>query len=297
MDDISKLWDHSHQRFANGHTVIVCAIRFRGITLPWCLEVWQARKWAGRKYRKVTEIAAELIRDFEPPRGVKVRVLFDAFYLCPTVTNACKSRGFTWFSVASKNRKLTRDRGRSGTLKSLARGIVKHRGRRVRLKRDAGWRWMKIASADGRLRKIGEVRIVFSKRPRDTWKKVLAVATNECKRSAREIISIYEKRWMIEVMFKELRSELGLAEYRMQKRKGIRRHLHLVCLAHLVLTHHSLKSVGAQAKKAKHIPLPKFRERILNFRMEIERDQIDAFIRKIPNKKTKTMVRQFLLAT
>ena len=33
-----------------------------------------------------------------------VRVLFDAFYLCPQVTRACESRGYSYFSVAAKGR-------------------------------------------------------------------------------------------------------------------------------------------------------------------------------------------------
>ena len=298
MDDVSKLWDHSHQRFARGHMVVTVAVRFRGVTLPWRLQVWQPKAVAGRKYVKTTEIAAAMIREFEPPRGVKVRVLFDAFYLCAKVTNACKSCGFTWFSVASKNRKLTREQGRNGSLKSLAPGMLKYSGHRVRLKRDRGWRWMRITSVNGRLAKIGDVRIVFSKRPRDPWTKVLAVATNELTRRDRDVIEIYEKRWNIEVLFKELRSELGLGDYRMQTRKGIRRHLHLVCLAHLVLTHHSLKSVGAKARKANSdIPLPKFQERITSLRDEIRRDQITTFTKKIRHEKIRRQVRQFLLAT
>ena len=297
VEDVSKLWDHANQRFAYGHTVIVAAVHFRGVTLPWRLEVWQSKSWAGRRYRKVNDIAAELIREFQPPKGVKVRALFDAFYLCAQVTNACKSRGFTWFSVASKNRKLTRDRGKDGALKTLAPGILKHFGTRVRLKRQPGWRWMRIASADGQLRKIGDVRVVFSKRPRDPWKKLIAVVTNERNRKAREVIAIYEKRWHIEVLFKELRSELGLGEYRMQKRKGIRRHLHLVCLAHLVLTHHSLKSVGAQARKANaELPLPRFTERITALRESIRRDEIIAFTRKLKHPSTREQVKEFLLA-
>jgi len=298
MDDVSKLWDHSHQRFARGHMVVTVAVRFRGVTLPWRLQVWQPKAVAGRNYVKTTEIAAAMIREFQPPRGVRVRVLFDAFYLCAKVTNACNSCGFTWFSVASKNRKLIRERGRSGSLKSLAPGILKYSGHRVRLKRDRGWRWMRITSANGRLAKIGDVRVVFSKRPRDPWNKVLAVATNELARSDRDVIEIYEKRWNIEVLFKELRSELGLGDYRMQTRKGIRRHLHLVCLAHLVLTHHSLKSVGAKARQPNsEIPLPRFQERITHLRDEIRRDQIRAFTKKIRHDKTRQQVRQFLLAT
>ena len=297
MDDVSKLWDHANQRFAHGHTVITAAIRFRGVTLPWRLDVCRPKSWAGTNYRKSTEITAELIREFQPPKGVKVRVLFDAYYLCAKVTNACVSQGFTWFSVASKNRKLTRDRGKSGALKALGPGILKYSGQRVRMKRSSGWRWMRLAATDGRLAKIGEVRVVFSKRPRDPWKKLVAVATNERKRKAREIMAIYEKRWNIEVLFKELKSELGLGEYRMQKRKGIRRHLHLVCLSHLVLTRHSLKSVGAKARTATaDIPLPTFRERITTLREEIRRDQITRFTKRIKHDRIRKRVREFLLA-
>lgn len=297
MDDVSKLWDHTHQRFAKGHTVVFAAVHFRGVTLPWRLEVWQAKSWAGARYRKPTEIAAALINEFRPPSGVKVRVLFDAYYLCAPVTSACQSRGFTWFSVASKNRTLTRGRGGKRTLKQLGPGVLKHAGQRVRLRRHPGWRWMRIAATDGRLAKIGDVRIVFSKRPRDPWKKLLAVATNDLKCKAREVIAIYEKRWHIEVLFKELRSELGLSDYRMQKRKGIRRHLHLVCLAHLVLTRHSLKAVGAQARKANaELPLPPFRERIANLRHDVQRDQILRFTRKITHDRIRQRVREYLLA-
>ncbi len=296
MEDVSKLWDHSHQKFARGHMVVTVAIHFRGVTLPWQLRVWQPKNIAGRAYLKTTDIAAQLIEMFGPPGGLKVRVLFDAFYLCATVTKACNRRGFLWYSVASKNRRLFRDTGRSGSLKSLGPGILNYCGQRVRLKRDQGWRWMKIASTVGRLSKIGDLQIVFCKRPRDPWKNVLAIATNDLKHAARDIVATYEKRWNIEVLFKKLRSELGLGEYRLQKREGIRRHLHLVCLAHLTLTHHSLKSVGAQARQANStIPLPKFQTRLLSFQNAVQSEHIKLFTRTIKDARTRSKIRQFML--
>lgn len=66
-DDVSKLWDHTHQQFAQGHTVVTAALPVRGIRLPWRFVVWQAKRWSGKAYRKPTEIAADLIRDFQPP--------------------------------------------------------------------------------------------------------------------------------------------------------------------------------------------------------------------------------------
>lgn len=85
--DLAMIID-SPPRFVHGHIVVTGAILFRGVTLPWRFDLWLPKRWADRAYRKSTEIAAEMIRAFESPKGVKVRVLFDAFYLSPTVTKA-----------------------------------------------------------------------------------------------------------------------------------------------------------------------------------------------------------------
>jgi hypothetical protein len=55
----------------------------------------------------MTEIAAQIVRDFPEFPGLRPRVLFDAFYLSPVVTKACQARGFDWVSVASRNRNFT----------------------------------------------------------------------------------------------------------------------------------------------------------------------------------------------
>ncbi len=113
-------------------------------------------------------MAAELIRAFQPPKGLKVRVLFDTFYLCPLVAKTCVQRGFAWFSVASKNRTFCRRRGGKRKLADLAPGLLKHKSRCVRMRRSRGWAHLRIAQADGRLARIGDIRLVVSKRPRSS---------------------------------------------------------------------------------------------------------------------------------
>ena len=165
------------------------------------------------------------------------------------------------------------------------------------MKRARGWRWLRIATVVGRLKKIGTVRVVFSKRPRDPWKNLVAIATNETRLSAREVVANYERRWAIEVLFKELKGTLGLGEYQMQTRQGIERHLHLSGLAHLALTHHSLRTVGAQAKQANtDVPLPRFHERLEAVRVEARRHRGGRFVNRIRHKKVRNRVREYLLA-
>jgi hypothetical protein len=295
MDDLSRMWDHAHGCFAHGHTVLVAAVRARGVTLPWALRLWLPKHSAGRNYRKLTDMAADLIAEFQPPPGVRVNVLFDAAFLCPQVAEACESRGFYWFSVAQRSRRFWRERSqRFEKVNEFAPGVVKHRGRRVRLKRSRGWRWMRVAAERGALPKIGPAQLVFSKRPRDPWKNLLAVATSDLRITARQAIVLYERRWAIEVLFKELRS-LGLGAYQMLHRKGILRHLHLVCLAHLALTRHALDAVDDPAAKLKEeIPLPTLRYRLDAFRRNVRDDQIRRFTRRIRSVKVRRRVQEFL---
>ncbi len=137
--------------------------------------------------------------------------------------------------------------------------------------------------------------MVLSKRPGDPWKKTLAVVTNETKLAAREIISIYEKRWNIEVLFKELRSSLGLCDYQVLSRHAIERHLHLCGLAHQMLTHHSLQAEGAQAKQEnQQVSLPPLRERLDNLRSTIRTQQAKVMLSRIKNRNARTTIREFL---
>ena len=295
MDAVTKIYDHKTLRFVRGHIVVTAAIMFRGVVMPWKIDLWIPKAQSQGRYRKINQIAAEMINQLVVPKGLKVRVLFDAFYLAVNVVKACESRGFTWFSVASKNRKLVRKHCRTRAIKEFAPGVLKHNSRRIRLRRVRSWRWMRIAKVDGILGRVGKVRMVLSKRPRDPWKKTLAVVTNETGLEARKIMTVYEKRWNIEVLFKELRSSLGLCDYQVLSRNAIERHLHLCCMAHLLLTHHAIKDAGAQAKeKDQEVTLPHLNERLENLRNSIRREQARNFLKRIKNREARTKIRAFL---
>lgn len=295
MAAVSKIYDHKSSRFMRGHMVVTGAIMFRGVVLPWKFDLWVPKAEADENYRKTTQIAAQMINELKLPFDLKVRVLFDAFYLAPCVVKACQSQGFTWFSVASKNRKMKCKHCQNRSIKQFAAGLLRHKGKRVRLRRSRFWRWMRIAAVDGELGRLGKIRMVLSKRPGDPWNKTLAVVTNETKLAAREIMVIYEKRWNIEVLYKELRSSLGLCDYQVLSRNAIERHLHLCGMAHQLLTHHSLETQGAKAKKENaEVSLPPFRERLDQLRSKIRTQQAKGMLAKIKNKLARSNIRAFL---
>jgi len=297
MHGLSKIWDHKEQRFVHGHIVVAAVLLFRGVILPWRFDLWLPKACAGRTYRKTTQIAAEMIRTVSVPAGLKVRVLFDAFYLCPTVTQACVQRGFTWFSVASRNRSIRRSPGAWESLADLGPGRLKYAGRKVRMPRARGTARLRIASDDGELSRIGRVRVVFSKRPNDRWKNLVAFATNEIQLDARTIVSIYERRWRIEVLFKELEGDLGLGDYQVLSHLGIVHHLHLCGLVHLMLTHHGMDAVGAQARKANtEVVLPSLTQRLETLRADLRRDQLERMLRHEHTPSLRRKVRRYLMA-
>ena len=295
MDGVSKIWDQKTHSFIRGHVVITAAIVFRGVTIPWAIELWIPKAEAGASYRKLTEMAVAMIKRFPKLLDTKVRVLFDAAYLAIQVTKACESRGFTWFSVAARNRNLFR-RGKKKKIKELAPGVLRYQGRRVRMKRSRGWRWMRIASVVGTLGRTGEVQLVCSKRSGPSSKELLSVVTNELNMKPREIIATYEKRWNIEVLFKELRNSLGLGEYQVLSRTAIERHLHLSCAAHQTLTHQAIMEEGAQAKqKNKEVILPTLNQRLQNLRQRVNRDRTERLLNRIKDNKLKSKIRSYLL--
>jgi len=269
MDRLSKIWDHKDQKFVHGHIVLFAAVCFRGVVMPLRLALWKPKGQSGPRYRKLTDLAAEMIKQFEVPEGLKVRVLFDAFYLSPVVVKACEKREFHWFSVASKNRNFRRQgtKGKGKNIRDLVPGLLRHHGRFVHMKRSRGKAKLKIASVDGHLSRIGPVRMVVSKRPHETWKSTMAIVTNCPGMDARAIVAAYERRWSIEVMFKDLEQSLGLGEYQVLHERAIVNHLHLVCLAHLMLTHHAMNCVGAKAIASnKEVRLPSVEQRIESLR-------------------------------
>lgn len=299
MHAVAPMWIPTRGAFAYGHVVVTAAVEFRGVIMPWRFDLWVPKKQAKRSYRKTTQIAAAFIQSFAVPKGLKVRVLFDAFYLTPVVIRACENRGFSWFSVASKNRTLTRDglKYRRRRIIDLVGGLLKHHGRNVRMRRVRGWAHFKIAMMDGRLKGIGSVRMVVRKRPGAPVTTSTALVTNACSLDARKIMSIYERRWKIEELFKELRSGLGLGEYQVMSRGGILHHLHLCGLVHLLLTHHSMDAVGAQAKKANHeVTLPPLSRRLDALRHLIRADQVRKFLKGEPNVRRRQKLKQWLLA-
>jgi len=259
MDALSKIFLHAEKVYAQGHTILACAIVYRHVVIPYAVRLWASEAFCQQthetsydgevvEFRKLTELAAEVIAGLP---FAAATVLFDAYYLCPHVTRACEAQKYRYVGVAKKNRNFFPD-GRSRDKRKLsayAGGVLKRVGRWV----THNGKKYRLAERVGRLSKLGRVKLVFSRRSRE--KNWICLATNETRWGALRVLSHYLNRWPIEVLFKESKQYLGLGDYQLLRYRGIGRYLHLVLIAHLLLTHLGATAQGAQAEPEKTKPL------------------------------------------
>ncbi|MGH7889827.1 MAG: IS701 family transposase [Thermodesulfobacteriota bacterium] len=239
MEGAKGYWDHATGEYRWGHTVLFAFILFRDKLIPWSLKIYLGKDYCRDEkivFKKLTEMAAEIIRDFQAPCGLKVTVLFDSYYLAQKIVWACVAKGFFFISTLKTNRNLW-FKGRKQKVGKLGKKLLKKKTAKIVLKNGKG------QSVTYRAKKIeaqipkagGKVVIVFSRRGKE--KGFLAIVTNDLGLSEKAVLKRYAKRWWIEVFFKEGKQLLGLGDYKTRDLEGIKRHLHLVSLAFGLLTH------------------------------------------------------------
>ncbi len=248
MEAVGKLYHHAEKRYATGHTILKACLYYRGVTIPWGSWLYVKREHAaglGVSFATLTEAAARLVDSLPLPPHFPVTVLFDSYYLCANVVRAVENKGWHYIGVAKSNRRLTVD-GRSHRLNRYAGNVVRRCGKWMNitgLRRTHSYR---VAERVGTMKKLGEVKVVFSRRRSDH--SVIALVTNDLQRACRTVVGDYLRRWSIELLIKDEKQHLGLGAYRVLRYRAVVRHLHLVDCAYACLTHVGLKAQRAQGQ-------------------------------------------------
>ena len=177
-------------------------------------------------------------------------VLFDSYYLCKTVIKACNKKRFFFASTLKSNRNLFR-RGHKTKSKKLGAKLFKtQRKKHLTITKESGAAsyeyvdagWMEVSNA-------GRLHVLFSRKEGEG--KILGIVTNDPNLSPKEIIAAYDKRWNIEVFFKDAKQCLGFGQYQNVPYGAAVTHLHLVCFAHALLTHVAIERRREKGKKSK----------------------------------------------
>jgi hypothetical protein len=208
-----------------------------GLRLPLFFSYYTKEYCAQRcwKYRKQTELAALLIRRLRVPEQARVVVVGDSAFDAEVILAACAARQFRWVVPMNADRRLAQAEPRPQVMSlvesctteqfvpvKLTPGkgpfVAQRRAAACRVGRNAKTRTFWVHEERCNVHNVGAARVFFStgKEPEAGQKvKVQKVLmTNDLERSIEDITEIYDLRWQIELFFKEMKSNLGLADYR-----------------------------------------------------------------------------------
>jgi hypothetical protein len=188
----------------------------------------------GIAYRTQAELAAELIRELPLPLSIKPTVLGDTAFDAAVIRRACRERGLHWITPVNPERVLegSKPRPKVSSLGDLLQPhdlapvrltpghgalAAQHRAARCRCGPRTHSRTFYVHGERRRVLHAGEVKLVFSTttkpQPGQVVKIQKVLMTNNLQLSQRGVVEYYDVRWQIELMFKELKSTLGLAQY------------------------------------------------------------------------------------
>jgi len=273
--------------------------------IPWstalCLREEHARQ-EDEVFLTQTALAAYVIHTAELPKNLKVTVLFDSYYLCDVVADACGARGWHYIGVGKGNRNFTVD-GQKRKLEKYGRNVLGRQGQRRNVQglRKSGKYC--LAGRVGFMKKLGEVKGVFSRR-RDE-RKVVALVTDDLGASMTSIVADYLKRWAIELLIKDEKQQLGLGDSRVLRYQAVVRHLHLVDIAYACLTRLAINDLSprrsgrdeqGQHKNDKVLRLPPISQLKTRMRQAVWREALEDVVKHSHEKPVLRRLERLLAA-
>jgi Transposase DDE domain len=182
-----------------------------------------------RHFRKKTTLAREMLGELHQllPSGFQVYVLFDSWYAANRLLTFCRRQGWHVVWAIKSNRKLDDQK-----LSQWPQALRHQRYQRVQLTAtDGRQRLYLVRPGQGRLHHLSfDVCVLISKRhPRDKHPKYFLCT--DLSLSAQQILSIYQKRWPVEVDNFYVKQHLGLADFRVQSYEATEKWFAIVFLA------------------------------------------------------------------
>jgi hypothetical protein len=181
------------------------------------------------RFHKKTTLAHEMLTELQQllPVGFHVYVLFDSWYAANRLLKFCRRQDWHVVCAIKSNRKLDDQK-----LSQWPQALRHQRYQRVQLTAtDGRQRLYLVRPLQGRLTHLSfDVCVLISKRhPRDTHPKYFLCT--DLSLSAQQILSIYQKRWPVEVDNFYVKQHLGLADFRVRSYEATEKWFAVVFLA------------------------------------------------------------------
>ena len=196
------------------------------------------------KYQMENELFREMVRAFRPPTWAKVVIVEgDAAYgskdnMKMVMERDAEDPGRTWGFLFAIPRTWKTVEGKA--IKDLVTHLPRQYYRRTwvpRIPVSNGRRSFWVYRTHLCLRHVGDVTVVLSKTGRNVGpSKTKILVTNLTELTSRYLVFAYQKRWAVEQINRELKTDLGMGEHQVRRDEGgIERSFGIAVLAYLFL--------------------------------------------------------------
>ncbi len=245
-----------------------------GVRLPFWLPYYTRNyaSWLGVAYQTQTDLAARLIRELPLSDSARLVVVGDTAFEAESIRAACALRKCWWVTPANPERVLAGPKPRARVLSlgkelpasafspvtlRLGQGPQAAQRRlslsRVKNKKHERTYWVHTRTAE--VHNVGQVQLLFSttSKPADTGSVVVqkVLMTNATAATLEQVLSWYGLRWQVELLFKELKSGLGLSSYKFQRFCKVERWVTLCLVAFAYLEWYRHERLRAAKGKPK----------------------------------------------
>jgi len=279
---------NGEKQYIFGHNFVLMLASYDSAAIPVGIRLYLKEEYCKENkipFKSKNQLAAQLIEAFRPPRAIRVSVLFDSWYLNPTVVKACQEKGYPYISQAKSNRTIYVE----GEKFSATQYSKRQRGKALKqtsyIPRSQNSP-VKAKSLLVKLNRLGKARLVIS---RNEEGKYVFLVTDHLRLPMVKVIRRYDIRWDIECYFRDAKQHLGLGDYQMRSLHGIVRHLYIVMIACILLAQLKLSLAEAQACETTG-------ELCLYVRHLLYRDLIRTIFKYSRTKENRTWLSEQLLA-
>jgi len=242
-----KFFDHTIKQYIWGQQLVCAIIEYRGIVIPFAIQAYipeDKAKEIGASFKKKTDIASDILEEFEADEKQDIFILADTFYACPAIMKICRQKQYSFVSMLKSNRVFYLNNKRFNV--SIYSRSVFNRKKTIRSIK-IGKKKYQVHSQRVILKSGGAVKLVCTRVLSHCTVKTLF--TTNTALPIESILRAYSKRWSIEVFFKMSKQYLGLRSYQNVNLPAIESSVRLSLISYNLLTHVFIKEKRAQGKR------------------------------------------------
>jgi SRSO17 transposase len=242
-----KFFDHTCKQYIWGQQLVCAIIEYRGIVIPFAIQAYipeDKAKEIGASFKKKTDIASEILKEFEADEKQEIFILADTYYASPAIIKICRQRQYSFVSMLKSNRVFYKNNKRFNVA-TYSKCIFRKKKNIYSIR--IGKKKYQAHSQRVVLKSGGAVKLVCTRVLSHCTVKTLFTTNSAL--PIESILTAYSKRWSIEVFFKMSKQYLGLRSYQNVNLPAVESSVRLSLISYNLLTHVFIKEKRAQGKR------------------------------------------------